>query len=233
MYFIRIINDIHGYVDDYLQIAKSAPGHTLQIGDLNFNYDFMDQLDPTIHKFGQGNHDSHAILETNPPPHFIGRFGEFQLGDEPLRAMWIGGAYSVDKAYRTEWVNWWANEELSSNEANKCLKQYEEVKPNIVFSHDCPASVLPCFVTNNWKIQPSYTSRLLEQCFAIHAPRYWFFAHHHRNCRRLLGETEFICCNELCYVDLTIDGLSIIISETKGKPKSGCCIKNDLNYGRN
>ena len=49
----------------------------------------------------------------------------------------IGGAYSIDKAYRTPGYNWFAGEEIGIKEIYECPK----IKVDVVLSHDCPISV--------------------------------------------------------------------------------------------
>lgn len=53
------------------------------------------------------------------------------------RLLAIGGAYSVDKAYRIWGKSWWPQEEITADDLDKC---YEAGKVDIVFSHDAPGS---------------------------------------------------------------------------------------------
>jgi hypothetical protein len=55
--------------------------------------------------------------------------------------MYIGGALSIDKAHRTEGLNWWVDEELSIQEMNSIFDKYIKEKPDIMVTHDCPEEI--------------------------------------------------------------------------------------------
>ena len=62
----------------------------------------------------------------------------------------IGGAYSVDKAQRTENINWWRDEQPSDKIKARVEKKLDSVdwKVDAVFSHTCPQKYIPheCFM---------------------------------------------------------------------------------------
>ena len=76
------------------------------------------------------------------------------------------------------------------------------MKPEIVISHDCPASVVPEFMTNDWKLEKSFTGLVLNTMFEIHQPKTWIFGHHHNSKTVTKNGTEFICLDELSYMDI-------------------------------
>ena len=45
--------------------------------------------------------------------------------------MYIGGAWSIDHAMRTEGLDWWRDEELAVMEFDRIAKIYEETKPRV------------------------------------------------------------------------------------------------------
>jgi len=64
---------------------------------------------------------------------------------EELRCLVIGGAYSVDKYYRTRGVNWWEDEQPSYEIKHRVEDRLEAEnwKVDVVFSHTCPYKYRP------------------------------------------------------------------------------------------
>lgn len=222
---IRIIADVHGCNDQYLEITKNCD-YSIQLGDMGFSYDHLDQLNPENHKMFAGNHEHFEKLKHNPPKHYLGRFGSYELGG--IKFFWIGGAYSVDKKYRIEGRDWFPDEELSFAEQKACHEMYMDIKPDLVLSHDCPESVKHYFITNDWKLEPSTTNLMLQVFFHIHKPKLWCHGHHHVNYRVEYEGTQFICLNELCYVNLSIENNEYKVSATLGRPYHESCERNQL-----
>jgi hypothetical protein len=228
---LTIISDVHGCNDEYLAITSKTE-FSVQVGDMGFSYDHLDQLNPTNHKMFQGNHENFIKLEEQPPKHYLGRFGSYELNG--IKFFWIGGADSVDKQYRIEGRDWFRNEQLSFKEQKVCYEMYMDIKPDLVLSHDCPESVKHYFITNDWKIEPSDTNLMLQVFFHVHKPKLWVFAHHHVSYRVEYEGTQFICLNELCHVDISKNNGEYVVSETKGTPYHESCKRNQLkkNGGR-
>ena len=57
---LRLIGDIHGKYDHYLNLVKDCQ-YTLQVGDLGFDYEPIFHLDPEKHRFIGGNHDNYTL----------------------------------------------------------------------------------------------------------------------------------------------------------------------------
>ncbi len=189
---LRIIGDVHGHSDIYLRLIKKAE-HTIQIGDLGFDYSFLSGVDARQHRIVAGNHDNYDKIDNWP--HFLGNYGTYNVpgfGD----IFFIRGGVSIDKAMRTEGVSWWRNEELSMAQWYAALTEYERIKPNFVVSHECPRSIVP-YVTMSTHIIPSRTNQLLEQMFAVHPPERWVFGHYHRSFKKKIDGTYFQCLDEL------------------------------------
>ena len=172
-----VLGDVHG------QKIPNIEGKVFQLGDLGFNYGSLDSLDSNIFKFGAGNHDNHALLKVDPPKHYVGRYGYHEWG-----FYWIGGAYSIDKKFRTLGFDWFANEELTLLEANACMTDYYKMKPDIVISHDCPTIIKGMIHENCIR---TWTDILLNAILDIHSPKLWIFGHHHTSFEYKLGPTLF------------------------------------------
>ena len=199
----RIMGDVHGHLDFYTALVKDVD-FSVQLGDMGFDYKkLIDRLDPTKHRFVPGNHDNYDNL---PPHAFQSDWGQVTMGG--LDFFYIRGAYSVDKMYRIPHRSWWPQEEMEYRSAQQLIETVETLQPNIILSHDCP---FVCYregvLTNNYKIDPSFTTQMLSAVWEVCKPELWVFGHHHNDWTKKIEDTQFICLNELSYLDvLTTDG---------------------------
>lgn len=205
---LRLIADIHGKTKQYYNIVKDCD-YTLQMGDFGFrdSYSILSKLDPNKHFVLGGNHDSYTKENgkfIDQTPHFLGDYGLKNI--DGFEFFFVRGGFSIDWMYRVEGLDWWRDEELDHTSMSKCLDLYEQTKPNIVISHECPASI--CNLISGYKtfngeiIKPSRTANLLQAMLERHNPKQWYFAHHHKDWSLQKDGTAFICLNELSYIDI-------------------------------
>jgi len=125
-------------------------------------------------------------------PRYLGEFG--MIGD----LFFASGAWSIDRAWRTEGIDWWQDEELSAAQMREAFELYVEKKPRVVVTHDAPSSLFekggPMALAD---FSPSATAQFLERCFEEHQPELWIFGHHHRSRDFELRGTRFRCLDEL------------------------------------
>ncbi len=188
------IGDIHADTMFYQSVCKEHK-HTIQVGDFGCGFFYgpaRDMLhDIQIegdHTFIRGNHDN-----PNEAFHFPGyiRDGYF---DERNSMFFVGGAWSIDHALRTEGVNWWREEELSYHELNEIIVQYLDKKPKIMVTHDAPLSVTyEMFIGEGGFQQKTRTGQALQDMFAEHQPEIWVFGHWHQPKGRMINGTYFRC----------------------------------------
>lgn len=209
---LRIIGDVHGKYNLYVKTAKEAK-YSIQLGDLGFDYDWIDFfLSYDAHKILGGNHDNYTSIDgkfVKQTPHFLGDFGIYsvpEFGD----IFYVRGGYSIDKNFRKEGVNWWPLEEITYAQGLQALDLYEQVKPKLVISHECPTSLLGYVGMSSqdvelWGIKPSMTANLLQSMFDLHQPLIWCHGHHHKSKFIVKEKTTFISLGELAFVDLPKD----------------------------
>lgn len=197
---MRFIGDTHGNFDVYLNIIKDAH-ESIHVGDfgIGFRPNPTHKYDITAHKFIRGNHDwlYGCTKELNwiPDGHY----------DADKEIFFVGGAYSIDRGYRTEGIDWWADEELSYDDLEKFIDDYEKIKPRIVVSHECPDWLTKHFDINYYEI-PSRTRKAFETMWNIHKPELWVFGHWHLNFDKVFDKTRFICLNANSYIDIDLNG---------------------------
>lgn len=194
---IRVIGDVHGKLGSYVKLARGAE-YSLQLGDLDFNYSWLQQvqLDWSKHVCILGNHD-HPLI---PPPHSLGDFGAVPFIPE---SFFVRGAYSIDRIYRTPGWDWFPEEELNLAQSEAALTAYAVVRPRYMFTHDAPAELVP-YVTSmpHLELPLSNTQRLLQCMLELHQPEIWLHGHYHTSTRVVVQGTQFQCLNELEYIDM-------------------------------
>ena len=206
---LRIIGDIHGNILVYKALIKDCD-YSVQLGDLAFDYDFMKDVH---HKnvFFKGNHDNHDQYSG----HDLGYYGQASVGGHSF--FFVSGEFSIDWKQRVQYEQlglwpktWWANEELTEKQLEKCIEKYWEIRPDVVISHGCPRSIVDTVNPNKYPLiscgfDPetftTRTSEALEKMFVLHKPKVWVFGHYHTNFSQVIGGTKFICVNESDYID--------------------------------
>lgn len=219
---VKIIGDVHGLIQQYLHELNrtddyNEAGYTIQLGDIGFNYDFLEGVDPKRHMFIGGNHDNYDQIDECK--NYMGRYGivkkafgiqdDSSLVDYYNDAIFIGGAWSIDARYRTPKVDLWPEEEqLNEEEREDVLNLVESIKPNVIISHECPLFIARKIIGearfdagiagSGLRCTSADTTKpFLEKVYEVRQPRLWIFGHHHRNITIVHHKTTFICLNSL------------------------------------
>lgn len=201
---MRLISDIHGDWRWYISITSGIES-SIQLGD--FGFGFFQQLQSVVddslsdrmpnHRFIRGNHDDPELCRLSP--NYLGDYGIVET--DRAKVFFVSGANSIDREYRTEGVSWWREEELSRSQMDKALELYTREKPDYVVSHECPMFVVTQIHPAS-QIRPSCTQYFLESLYNTHAPKGWWFGHHHRNIKVRTDTTTFACIQDGDYVDV-------------------------------
>lgn len=210
---MRFIGDIHGKVAPYLKLLEGCE-ESIQIGD--FGMGFLNSTNTAAvnaahadgkHRFIRGNHDDPDICaDAN---------GWIEDGhyDADRGMMLMGGAWSIDHAYRKDFdrkrgtTSWWPDEELTTSELIKVHANFVYHKPRIMVTHDAPMQV-----SKELFFQPGHrmlgehrstpTAEALQAMFNAHQPEIWIFGHWHISKTEVMNGTKFICLAELEYLDI-------------------------------
>lgn len=189
---IRFIGDTHAKWEAYLPLTEGVD--SVQVGDFGAGFREIPALSPRA-RFIRGNHDNPEICRNHP--NWIPD-GTLENG-----IMYIGGAYSIDRAWRTVGVDWWEDEEIAYTEWDLIISKVEQEKPRVIVTHDCPNSVVSTLFPRALPIV-SRTQQALDVVFGVHKPQYWIFGHWHYNRDKVILGTRFICLNECKWIDLDV-----------------------------
>ena len=185
---VRLIGDGHGNLTPVLQ-GVSQGCTVVHLGDLGFEDAWQRAARlPNVFVVA-GNHDDYGTAVSNPC--YLGDFGSLGERIEGADGVWfVRGAFSIDRKWRIEGVDWWREEELSVDRIHDALDAYVAARPHTVLSHDCPLSVARMLLPG---AHASRTGELLQTMLEAHAPERWFFGHWHVRWERQVDATAFRC----------------------------------------
>lgn len=185
----------------------------VQAGDFGYwehtqhGQQFLDKLNTRLGHAGlkvhwiDGNHENHTVLRLNygpggnrhlPTPegfwsirpniNYIPRGTRWSWGG--VEFLGIGGAFSIDKAARTEGVSWWPEEMITDHEVELAS---EDGAVDVVISHDVPMFVdlyphlAALGMTRPWKWDENSLAnrRQLDKVFDRTFPKRWYHGHYH------------------------------------------------------
>lgn len=208
----RFIGDVHGKWMSYLNVIHNPSNpcsRSIQVGDFGFGFrqraEYVNYITDEMnrenhnHRFIRGNHDNPTECKSHK--NFI-HDGTIEDG-----MMFVGGAFSIDKDWRTPGLDWWDDEELSYEELGEMIVRYEENKPEIMVCHECPDSVAQVLFKDTMKENlGSRTRNAFDIMFhhTNHKPKFWIFGHWHISKQMNILGTDFICLNELEFIDLDV-----------------------------
>lgn len=205
----RVIGDIHAKWNSYQVITESVE-KSIQVGDfgIGFSGDYWhDRVNDFHgenrgHRFIRGNHD-------NPQKCKDDMIGYIDDGTIENDVMFLGGAWSIDRQWRVEGQDWWADEELSYEELDRMVSLYDMVRPSVVITHDCPSFVsYEMFIKSgnalSGKQFETRTAQALQAMFEIHQPKLHFFGHWHQTSFMEIEGTMFVCLGECDFIDVDL-----------------------------
>ena len=214
----RLIGDVHGLAYELRLVLDNLledVTEVVQVGDMGVGFgqgDFWhESLDEAMlnanGSWVRGNHDNPSQC----------RKMSSWIPDGSVRNDWmfIGGAFSIDYAWRTPGVSWWEDEELSYGELDRIASIYAITKPRVVITHDFPTQAAielffaegnPFYGRGQYKTR---TASALQTMFEFHQPELWVAGHWHFDAEKVVDKTRFVCLNELSYVDVNRETLEL------------------------
>ena len=209
---ILVLGDVHGcWADLNITIVRALEqcpdiDAMVQVGDFGyawpgtkpfaFSKSFMDQS--CIDKASaipfywlDGNHENHNQLDADggawqPGMTYQPRGSIREFGDK--RAMFFGGASSIDKEYRIQDKSWWPQESITYGQILKAMETEGPI--DIMFTHEHPLSFPYGSYTKEFGRADKQALDALREKFR---PKWWFFGHHHDFQEGETSGTRWMC----------------------------------------
>ena len=159
---------------------QEKPWTTLWLDGNHENHQWINSMEVTEWNGGKVHKDGHII-------HLM-RGQVYNIEEKTFFI--FGGADSIDRIYRQECIDWWAQEVPNFQEINEGLDNLEKYNNSVdyVLTHTCPYSL----ITSMLKLNPSginNVEKILQQFYEVLSFDKWYFGHWHTNCK----EGKFEC----------------------------------------
>ena len=214
---IMIVGDLHGNWGSLNHLINhKRPNIVLQVGDFGWwpMLDGQNEIKHNVHSpiwnlkgvklpesvvlyWCDGNHEDHEHLLNSPIAEinyngvtYMPRGSILQLPDGRT-VMFIGGADSIDKAWRTPRWNWFHEEVISNNDLDKCCAYEGQV--DIIISHTAPIEFpVRCNDGSEGKYDDP-SRRALSYVLDRFKPDLWYFGHWHKEQSGKYNNTYWQC----------------------------------------
>lgn len=218
---IYITGDTHGSIDihklknkafkDSSKLTKND--YVIVLGDFGVIWDnsneqkywlkWLDNKHFTT-LFIDGNHESFDLLYKYPVEEWNGgkihrindsvyhlmRGQVFNI--DGLKFFTFGGATSIDKLQRTEYISWWRQELPTTKELDEGINNLEKNNWQVdyVLSHCCSANMLK--VLYNYRLLNDYDTDILNKYFNMIEDKvdykHWYFGHYHQDIKNITNK---------------------------------------------
>lgn len=151
--------------------------------------------------FCDGNHEQHHMLrylveeaggrfpiEVAESIYYMPRGSSYELPDG-RRALFMGGASSIDYRQRVDGWDWFSKEEIISQED---LDAITPQKYDILISHTCPDCMVDTMMEMRQKDRNDPSTKALQHIVETYRPALSLFGHWHRYVKRTIKDTTYI-----------------------------------------
>jgi Icc-related predicted phosphoesterase len=139
-----------------------------------------------------GNHEDHWALrdrttdELAPGIIYMPRGSTYTL-DDGRTIMFMGGAHSIDKQWRTVGVDWFPEEIITQ----KDMVNLPDVKVDIIISHTCPGELVTTLLKHYPEKGFEPSNEALTELWKMYKPSLSFFGHWHHYQEGTLYNTKW------------------------------------------
>lgn len=185
----QVWGDIHCQFKTYHYL--DAKEGSIQLGDMCL----IGYKDIKFKKYGprffvEGNHEKFPELNPNAvEPYAVNNQGTLfhvPRGYVFGRTLFLGGADSIDKAYRVTGWDWFPDESFTQLQFQKVMSLNNVIE--VVVSHECPQFVRKDFFGIT---EMSPTTFAFDAIFHHFRPKLWIFGHHHKRGEDTLQDCRF------------------------------------------
>jgi len=208
---IMVMGDVHGKFSVMnTLINRKQPWMVLACGDFGYwpkieryRDSYGQIVKPTAPRVGNtqvhwcdGNHEDHHSLKSAPvngelwPNVFYHRRGSTLTLPDGRVILFMGGAESVDKSFRTPGFDWFPEESITQAD----LDALPDCHVDIVISHTCPMEFQ---MQSMFEFNERQSRIALSVVLEKYKPKEWFFGHWHTHVVGEYYDTKWQAVNKL------------------------------------
>lgn len=205
-----IVGDLHGEFGHLNRlISTERPEMVIQLGDLGYwprlwGYKYVDSMgnertwksvfkthDTKVYWI-DGNHEDFESLKNmkadiSKDIKYMKR-GSTMILPDGRNALFMGGALSIDKMYRTPGYDWFPDETISERDLEGLT---DDMKIDIVFSHTAPIDFN--VIEDPYKYGKDVSREILGYILRKYRPSRWYFAHMHLYKQGVTNDCQWTC----------------------------------------
>lgn len=222
------IGDIHGNFKKFYNALLSSDYKNqtlLQVGDFGVGFRKIEDEYILLNPINQwlydnnnilyvirGNHDKPEYFENCPFDYsnikFLKDFSIINVDGKNI--LTLGGAISIDRVTRKNGINYWKDEEIPFIIPDIKEIAKNDIKIDIVCTHNCPTFAWPTeysdivkhFISIDKTLDTDLTNeRKRLNLFHLkiseyngYSPKLWVYGHMHKTIQTIVNETNFQCC---------------------------------------
>lgn len=203
---VMMLGDLHGNLEEGLLAIQNAEDLDIEVivqcGDMGIwpgrdGMLYLDGLNAALIDAGvmlifvPGNHEDYNQLERAEKYNPRNQFGQVFLRSNILfaprgstweiegkRFMGVGGAVSVDKAWRQPNTSWWPQEELTDEQLAEIIENHQPGSVDYLVTHDSP-SCAPFKGRRKDDLESVAHRQRMDKLGLAVAPKLWHHGHFH------------------------------------------------------
>jgi Icc-related predicted phosphoesterase len=203
---VIVTGDVHGDFGALNKLISKKKKHGLKLiiacGDFGVWPQGSDKVIKGIKTQGvkiifcDGNHENHHFLinrksdEIVPGVFYMPRGSTYKL-DDGRNILFMGGANSIDKQWRTPGFDWFPEEIISQ----KDMENLPNEKVDIFITHTCPTELLHDMLKVDSRKWDDPSNHYLSELWKKYKPSLHYFGHWHTYKTGILMGTRWYCLN--------------------------------------
>jgi Icc-related predicted phosphoesterase len=203
---VIVTGDVHGDFGALNELISKKKKHGLELviacGDFGFWPQGPDKVIKGISPQGvkilfcDGNHENHDALKNRksdeivPNVFYMPRGSIYKL-DDGRNILFMGGANSIDKQWRTPGYDWFPEEIISQRD----MENLPDEKVDIFITHTCPTELLHDMIKIDYRKKDDPSNHYLSELWKIYKPDLWYFGHWHADATGILMGTRWHALN--------------------------------------
>lgn len=227
------VGDSHGKFENFNRVVMQALAklqtrgieidQVISVGDFGFwprvgmSYSRSEGLEQPV-RFIDGNHEDHDTLSVVQLPDKNWDCEHIKRGSFEDGVMHMGGATSIDRAFRTVGWDYFEEENISYADFNRAVDTFEAADEPcfLICAHDTVLDAYPHLIHSNkaGRVFTDSNASALQALVEALRPRTYVHGHHHVSARYVMFGTHFVSLDRCCRKNADFTKCTIAITDT-------------------